>query len=188
MVDYFKVLGLEETAGRAEVKRAYRELAKQWHPDRNKSDQAAAAFILINEAYEFLVDDDRRATHRMHRGRQKSAILQEQREARYREWVERNRKAARERAAAHARQSYDNFTKSKRYRAFRVVNRAYNYLFLGLSIGILLVPFHVLYFADEAERKLYDETTFISMGLTVSLGLLFTYFIWKFLIRNPDEL
>lgn len=187
MVDYFKVLGLQETAGKMEVKRAYRELAKQWHPDRNQSEQAAAAFILINEAYEFLIDDQRRAGHRLHRGRQKSEVVQRQREARYQEWVERNRRAARERATRHARQSYDAFTKTKYYRTARAINSVYNYLFFALAAIIAIVPFQVLLFAKEEERKLYDETTFISMGLTVSMGLLFTYFIWKFMIRNPEE-
>jgi molecular chaperone DnaJ len=59
--DYYEVLGVARTATPEELKRAYRKLALQFHPDRNPDDpQAEARFKEINEAYEILSDQAKR--------------------------------------------------------------------------------------------------------------------------------
>ncbi|MEB3353598.1 MAG: J domain-containing protein [Cyanobacteriota bacterium] len=59
--DYFKVLGVERTADADAVKRAFRKLARQYHPDVNPGDKSAEArFKEISEAYEVLSDPDKR--------------------------------------------------------------------------------------------------------------------------------
>ena len=59
--DYYEVLGVARSASPEEIKRAYRKLALQYHPDRNPNDpQAETRFKEINEAYEVLSDSERR--------------------------------------------------------------------------------------------------------------------------------
>jgi molecular chaperone DnaJ len=58
--DYYEVLSVSKTAAPEEIKRAYRKLAMQYHPDRNKDEEAAARFKEINEAYEVLHDVEKR--------------------------------------------------------------------------------------------------------------------------------
>jgi curved DNA-binding protein len=60
--DYYKTLGVERNAGEAEIRKAYRKLAMQYHPDRNPNDkQAEERFKEINEAYQVLNDPQKRA-------------------------------------------------------------------------------------------------------------------------------
>ncbi|MFI6980845.1 molecular chaperone DnaJ [Embleya sp. NPDC050154] len=59
--DYYKVLGVPKDAGTAEIKKAYRKLAVEFHPDKNKGDtKAEERFKEISEAYDVLADDKRR--------------------------------------------------------------------------------------------------------------------------------
>jgi molecular chaperone DnaJ len=58
--DYYEVLGVPKAAGKDEIKSAYRKLALQYHPDRNKSAGAEERFKEISEAYAVLSDDPKR--------------------------------------------------------------------------------------------------------------------------------
>jgi molecular chaperone DnaJ len=61
--DYYEVLGVPRTADAQEIKKAFRRLARQYHPDVNKEDGAADQFKEINEANEILSDDQKRAAY-----------------------------------------------------------------------------------------------------------------------------
>lgn len=62
--DYYEVLGIDKGASDSDIKKAYRKLAKQYHPDMNPGDKAAEAkFKEANEAYEVLGDSQKRARY-----------------------------------------------------------------------------------------------------------------------------
>jgi molecular chaperone DnaJ len=61
--DYYEVLGVPKSTGGDDIKKAYRKLARQYHPDVNKSHDAEAKFKELNEAYEVLSDDNKRAAY-----------------------------------------------------------------------------------------------------------------------------
>jgi molecular chaperone DnaJ len=64
-VDFYAVLGVTRTASDAEIKRAFRKLAQQWHPDVSKDPAADERFKQVNEAYQVLSDPQRRQAYDM---------------------------------------------------------------------------------------------------------------------------
>ncbi|KTD30022.1 DnaJ C-terminal domain-containing protein [Legionella micdadei] len=61
--DYYKIMGLERGASQDEIKRAYRKLARKYHPDVSKEENAEAKFKELGEAYEVLRDPEKRAKY-----------------------------------------------------------------------------------------------------------------------------
>ncbi|HJR16503.1 MAG TPA: molecular chaperone DnaJ [Gemmatimonadales bacterium] len=63
MSEYYALLGVSRTASEAEIKKAYRKLAMEYHPDRNSAPEAEARFKEATEAYEILKDPEKRAAY-----------------------------------------------------------------------------------------------------------------------------
>src|SRR5919201_4300926 len=61
--DYYEVLGVSRAASDDEIKKAYRKLALQFHPDRNKSPEATERFKEATEAYQVLSDAEKRSLY-----------------------------------------------------------------------------------------------------------------------------
>ena len=61
MIDYYKILGVKTTATQAEIKSAYRKLARKSHPDLNPNSEAGRQFALLSKAYHTLIDSQERA-------------------------------------------------------------------------------------------------------------------------------
>jgi DnaJ-class molecular chaperone len=63
MFDHYAALGLASSATLADVKKAYRQKAAFYHPDRNDADDAADKFRRVQEAYDVLVDTEKRQAY-----------------------------------------------------------------------------------------------------------------------------
>ena len=63
MTDHYTTLGLNSAATLADVKKAFRQKASAWHPDKNPAAEAAARFRAVQEAYAVLSDADKRQAY-----------------------------------------------------------------------------------------------------------------------------
>jgi len=64
MKDYYKILGVLKTASIDEIKKAYRKLAREYHPDKTGGDEKKnRVFLDVNEAYEVLGNEDKRKNY-----------------------------------------------------------------------------------------------------------------------------
>ncbi len=61
--DYYEVLGIDKNASTQDIKKAYKKLARKYHPDHNKSEDSSAKFKEVQEAYETLSDEKKRAAY-----------------------------------------------------------------------------------------------------------------------------
>jgi DnaJ-class molecular chaperone len=61
--EHYAALGLKSDATLADIKRAFRQKASQFHPDRNSAEDAPARFREVQEAYDVLSDDDKRKAY-----------------------------------------------------------------------------------------------------------------------------
>lgn len=64
--DYYEILGIERSASKDEIKKAFRKLALKYHPDKNHEKDAAEKFKEISEAYAVLYDDEKRKMYDQH--------------------------------------------------------------------------------------------------------------------------
>ncbi|QJC55332.1 Chaperone protein DnaJ [Polaromonas vacuolata] len=69
MSDHYTTLGLNSSATLADVKKAFRQQASLWHPDKNAAPEAAARFRALQQAYEVLTDNDQRQAYDENRRR-----------------------------------------------------------------------------------------------------------------------
>ncbi|MEE6482140.1 hypothetical protein FKM82_013160 [Ascaphus truei] len=59
--DPYRILGISRTANQADIKKAYKKLAREWHPDKNKNPGAEDTFIQVSKAYELLSNEEKRS-------------------------------------------------------------------------------------------------------------------------------
>jgi len=115
---YYELLGVTPKSNEREIKKAFRGLAKKYHPDINPAEDAANMFRMVHEAYEILSDPYRRQIYDYLLARQEIVrkYKKEQREQNsYKEneqEFERYKRQARQKARAHAKMKYAEFEKS----------------------------------------------------------------------------
>jgi len=154
---YYKVLQIPDNSSLQEVKKAYRRLAKKYHPDVSKEANAKEKFLRINEAYEFLINAPTQTAGRNARTKQ----YYERKERVYQEWVKNNEERIRNSAERKAKMSYSDWIDNEGF------GSAYEFAFVKL-FGCL---FSVFAFGALL-TFVYFILDLLGLGDTIGVGLL----------------
>jgi cation transport ATPase len=126
--NYYKILEISSKATTDEIKRAYRKKAKYLHPDINKNENAHEQFILLNEAYEYLI------AYKTGRLRKTATISKEN----WEKQKEQTREQARKKAADYARMRYEAYKKTEHYKSTEAVFVILEHFYFFSSISLLI--------------------------------------------------
>lgn len=166
MKNYYKILGVHFDSEITEIKKAYRKLALELHPDKNKASNAHEIFIEITEAYEVLGDENSRkkydSIYEKIFGQNKEITIEDL--AVYKEWQNQGYKKAEE----YEKKTYEDFSSLMDDIAFHTSN----YMNIGCTGGIFIVlgvvwiiaPVFILSTSDSNEVALPALLSFL-MGL-----------------------
>ena len=187
MITYYETLEINENADSSEIKKAFRKLAKQYHPDLNSAENAKEKFIEIEVAYSCLSDSKTRLAYDRLLKLQRMERSNPRVKQKYEQDVKRRKGKSNRRAQAHSKMSYEQFKRDELFRTS----------FLAIifkSLFTILVGAFLMYLFYRFLNNL-DENDFskwwvslsiylISFGFVVGLiGLIYLYeLIVKYII------
>jgi hypothetical protein len=176
--DYHKILGLNKDAGPDDIKRAYRKLAKKYHPDINKSPNAHDQFIMITEAYEILTNLDLHEYY-SRRGTTRNA-------GSTRTQYEKAREEARESAHRYARMKYEKFIQEQE--AFK--KSGWHDLILTIRYFLRFMVFPLIGFLVimplVSEEVSQHPSGYVMFWLLATILILFVVNNWKNYLKIDD--
>lgn len=161
--DYYQILGLPVNSSMEEIKKAYRHKARLYHPDLNNSPDAKEMFILVTEAYEFLIANFNR--------------IAENDDAAYRkameEWRKYRQDRSRQKARIYAQASYVRFKKTRFYKTTRILDGTS--IIFSLIISIMVIIYTVLGYIYRLKHPLpeFDQPSILGFIMLLLMGLTF---------------
>ena len=160
--DYYALLGLNADASIDDIKKAYRQKARLYHPDINHSPDAKDKFIMVTEAYEFLIAN-------YHKLKDDEETYRQAME----DWKKYRQERARQRAHAYAQASYLRFKATRFYKTTRILDGTIIIFSLAISIIIILYTiFGYIYRLKNPIPDLENPSVFTFLILLV-FGMIF---------------
>ncbi len=160
--EYYEVLGLPLNSSLAEVKRAYRQKARLYHPDINHTPEARDLFISATEAYEFLLSNF-----------EKLANNEEAYNKAVEDWRKYRQQRSSQRARAYARTTYNQFRGTSIYKTTRIFDGTRIVLSLVLSIAVLFYTIFGYTYQLKHPIQGHDGPTLFGFIMLLMLSFLF---------------
>ncbi len=170
---YYKVLGLNSGASEEDIKKAYRRCARKYHPDLNKNESATGMFILVTEAYQFLMAHKKSMSTAGKKSEDFNA-----------EWEQYRKEQARRMAYSHARTRYSNFTNSDLYKSTRVLDKTQLFIAIAFSLFIIIMAVYEYIVRLRMVDEGFEKPTLAGFLFLLSIGLLFLSSSLIFLYYN----
>jgi hypothetical protein len=160
--EYYHVLDLPLNSSIDDIKKAYRQKARMYHPDINHAPDAKDMFISATEAYEFLIANfDKLATS--------NEVFDQAME----DWRKYRQDRSRQRARAYSQASYEKFKNTKFYRTTRILDGTS--IIFSLIISILVISGTIFGYQFRLKHPLQGvpEPTFSGFLMLLLLGMVF---------------
>lgn len=138
--DYYSILNVSENASNEEIIKAFRELAKKLHPDKNKAPDASAKFRELFEAYKILKNEDSRKFYDFRRNKNRNSYHPEPASIKYsEEQYSKDKEQATRTAEECSKMTFDDFLKSS---LFMLKKTTINFsLLLMFLFGLFMIGF-----------------------------------------------
>jgi hypothetical protein len=159
--EYYNILGLPLNSSLEEVKKAYRKQARIYHPDINHSPDAKDKFIMVTEAYDFLMTNH------------ENARLNDQDYFRLvEEWRKYRQDRSRQRAQYYARSSYVRFKNSKYYRSTKILN--VSSVIFPFAIAITVLVFTIFGYVLRLKNPIpgTEKTTLFTFIMLLAISII----------------
>jgi DnaJ-domain-containing protein 1 len=185
--NYYHILGLETDASEQEIRKAFRALAKKYHPDVNADEDARHRFIEVEQAYSFLINDAQRRNYTLLLREEKmSQSEQAHRENIYKLWVEHQQRKAKTRTAMESVYSGHHSNPFER-KMWRGLNLFYNILFMIVFLFMLVMP--IVNYVNQLDKPENQQRSIVFFLIPFILGtvfLLYSYYYW-FVLKGDQE-
>ena len=162
ITDYYKILDLPINSTIDEIKKAYRKKARLYHPDINPAPDAKDHFIIITEAYEFLI-----ANH------EKIQSDDQAYEKAMEDWRKYRQDRSRKRATVYARSSYETFKNTKFYKTTRIFDGTSIIFSFAVSIMVLIYTIYGYNFRLKHPIPGMEKPSFFAFVMLLFLGMIF---------------
>jgi curved DNA-binding protein CbpA len=179
LTDYYAILKVSRFASLDEVKRSYRRLAREYHPDVSKLPNAKELFIAINEAYEYLLN---KKSFEESIKKSKTDFTEETSQSIIDAWLIAERERMRARAKKYAEMRYNHFRKTEFYRSTDVYSKILGVLSLTLGIVVILGAIFGTIREVNTNPNLLNFNYIGSAFLTLILGCIITVYASNHLI------
>lgn len=150
--DYYSILNIPNNSTKEEIVKAFRELAKKYHPDKNPSPNASDKFREVFEAYEILKDDEKRKVYDHYwniKFKNKTVVSQNDFEPEFKE----QRESAKQTADKYSKMPYEDFINSAIFEIKFVVKKTptIGAIILLFCLGLFFLFFLIMLFSSNIE-------------------------------------
>lgn len=181
---YYHTLGVPAGVSDDEIKKAYRKMAKQFHPDRTGDESTREKFIQVNEAYEILMRKDKYVQEAILRYQKKNGMDTEPKPHRDPAYKPKQQSDTnvnhRARAEAYADMRFKDFEKTPIYRTAVAFNSFFDYFLVVVGIMMVISPIIEYFKLIDRDPALGDrDFQFLPLVLGIAFLIGVRYFIFK---------
>ena len=185
MATYYQILGLEENATSADIKKAYRSLAKKYHPDLNSASDAQEKFIEVEVAYSCLSKDDSRSAYDRLLKFERSNISNPKVQRKYQNDVHMRTRRGRDEAAFRSRMSYSQYQRDELLRTsfLALIIKTVITILLGVILSIILYKIAVQIYGPKTDTWTESKSIYLLAGTYIFMLIGLSY-IYEQLVKN----